>query len=239
MQQKCDGSIVQLFDILFPALEKETIWCPDNSEIVQDGVAPSNLFEGAKSRMTKIRNTTHRKRCIRLDFPGHAHELTFSCYKSLPLLSQEVYCKILGVAIEMARGKHRFDLWAYVFMPEHVHLLIHPRDEIYSISHILQTIKQSTARKAIYYLRRNDPSGLHLLATGQKYSPYHFWQDGGGYDRNIIATETLILAVNYIHANPVRKGLAKSPDDWMWSSAREWSGGVGPVHIDLQNFPIK
>ncbi|RKY06672.1 MAG: hypothetical protein DRP56_06985, partial [Planctomycetota bacterium] len=45
--------------------------------------------------------------------------------------------------------KHGFDIWAFVLMPEHVHLLIYPTDVSYSISAILKSIKQSTARRAI------------------------------------------------------------------------------------------
>ena len=90
-----------------------------------------------------------RKTCKRYDTPGDVHELTFSCYKRRPFLSKDRTCHYLAQAIAMARTKHQFHLWAYVFMPEHVHLLIWPVLSEYSISTILKTIKQSVSRKAI------------------------------------------------------------------------------------------
>ncbi len=60
-----------------------------------------------------------RKRCRRYDEVGHAHELTFSCDRRLPLLSRDRTRHWLIEAIQAARGRTRFDLWAYVIMPEH------------------------------------------------------------------------------------------------------------------------
>jgi putative transposase len=123
-------------------------------------------------------------------------------------------------------------------MPEHVHLIIWPQLEPYSISQILWTMKQSVARKAVNYLQKNNLQGLRWLATGQRDDPYRFWLDGGGYDRNI-KDETLLRAVTYIHANPVRRGLVARPQDWLWSSYRGWAGlGEGPVPIDKASFPL-
>src|SRR6516225_4955404 len=64
-----------------------------------------------------------RKRCRRYNEPGRAHELTFSCYRRLPLLSRDRTREWLIEAIQAARAQERFDLWAYVVMPEHVHIL--------------------------------------------------------------------------------------------------------------------
>ena len=68
-----------------------------------------------------------RKRCRRYDAPGDAHALTFSCYRRLPLLSRDRTREWLVEAIEQARACERFYLWAYVILPEHVHVLIRPQ----------------------------------------------------------------------------------------------------------------
>jgi len=166
--------------------------------------------------------------------------LTFSCYLTRPFLSKERTCQYLVDAINASRAKHDFDLWAYVFMPDHVHLVIHPRQDQYSIAQILRSIKQPVSRRAIEYLRRGNPAGLRLLATGQQDEPYRFWQKGGGYDRNITKVETLIDAMRYIHNNPVRKGLTATADEWRYSSAAYW-GNAGPGHIsiDFDSFPAR
>ncbi len=90
-----------------------------------------------------------RKRCRRYEDPGHSHELTFSCYRRLPLLSRDRTREWLVEAIAEARDRERFDLWAYVIIPEHVHLLIRPRESGYKISRIFWRIKQPVGRWAI------------------------------------------------------------------------------------------
>jgi putative transposase len=144
----------------------------------------------------------------------------------------------LAEAIDGARRRLAFELWAYVFMPEHVHLVIYPKREDYSISRILLAIKQPVSRKAIHYLKSHEPQGLELMATGQQSRPYHFWQKGGGYDRNITRVETLIETMRYIHHNPVRRGLVATAEQWRFSSAGQWEGrGPGPLTIDRDSFP--
>ena len=181
----------------------------------------------------------HRKTCHRYSIPGHAHELTFSCFRGQPFLSFDRTMQYLAETIIRAKLKHEFDLWAYVFMPEHVHLLIWPRNEIYSISETLLSIKQSVSRKAMLYLRKNDARKLKFMATGQRHTRYRFWQDGGGYDRNITSRKTLLSSVDYIHNNPVRRGLVSRPEDWRWSSVREWCGsGTSIIPLNMESFPL-
>ncbi len=180
----------------------------------------------------------YTKRCERWNRAGHAHELTFSCHQGHPFLAKERTCLWLVDSINNARRRHDFDLWAYVSMPNHVHLIVCPRREHYSISSILQSIKQPAARRAIQYLKTGNPEGLRLLAMGQQIRPYEFWQKGGGYDRNIVNVETLIEVVRYIHNNPVRKGLVETPDQWHYSIASEWDNNrAGPILIDRDTFP--
>ena len=179
------------------------------------------------------------KKCKRYNIPGHAHELTFSCYKKRKFLLSNRACQWLIEAIDKAREKHNFSLWAYVLMPDHVHLLIKPTDEEYSISSILKDIKTETGRKAVKYLKENNPSGLKQLSTGQQYRKYRFWQKGGGYDRNLIKEKTLVDSIRYIHNNPVRKQLVDGPGDWYYSSYNCWMNGVDkPVKIDKRTWPL-
>ncbi len=187
-----------------------------------------------------LHENRYTKFCQRWNTPGQAHELTFSCYENRPFLARNRTCDWLVEAITLARGKQDFDLWAYVFMPNHVHLVIWPRREAYSVSGILQTIKHPVSRKAIGYLSGHNPDGLRALATGQKSRPYRFWQKGGGYDRNITQVDTLVQAIRYIHNNPVRKELVDRADGWHYSSAADWEGtGSGPIPLDLDSLPMR
>ena len=172
-------------------------------------------------------------RPVRYNTPGHAHGLTFSCYKNKPFLNSVSIKQILADSINRSRVKHSFEVWAYVFMPEHVHLLIYPWKEIYSISDILKSMKQSSSRRIIGDLRVKKSQRLVHLETGIKGRRYRFWQTGGGYDRNFYTSKEILKQMNYIHNNPIEGGLVESSLDWYWSSARFWeTGEEGPVVVE-------
>ena len=61
----------------------------------------------------------NRKTCKRYDIPGDAHALTFSCFHGQPFLSKDRTRTWLVEALDRARSKHSFHIWAYVIMPEH------------------------------------------------------------------------------------------------------------------------
>ena len=65
---------------------------------------------------------------------------------------------------------------------------------------------------------------------------YRFWQQGGGYDRNFDNVAAAWASVEYIHRNPVRRGLVDCPTDWTWSSAR-WYAGLDGVLIEMDGCP--
>ena len=180
-----------------------------------------------------------RNKYIRFNTPGTPHGLTFSCYQNQKIFKFRRTCECFIQALKKARKKHNFHIWAYVIMPDHVHLLIFPCEGDYSISDILSSIKHSTSKRVINWVKRNRPQYLKNFETEKKHHPYRFWQDGGGYDRNIRNHAELIRFVNYVHNNPVRRGLVNDPTEWYWSSAGAWLLDLkGPVEIDKISFPI-
>jgi putative transposase len=181
----------------------------------------------------------YRKRRRVFNDENHAHELTFSCYHKLPLLDRDRTRLWMIDALVAARQRWNFSIWAYVLMPDHAHLLLFPRSASYSIERISKSIKQSVARRAIEWLRRHAPDFLERLAgttTSDERQKHHFWQPGGGYDRNICSAETAWKSVNYLHLNPVRRGLVEQPEQWEWSSAL-WYSGQEHVRLAMDEFP--
>ena len=172
------------------------------------------------------------------DIYGHARELTFSCYRRMPLLASERSRHWLVDSLTRARTRLRFELWAYVVMPEHVHILLRPLSEAAEVAPILKGIKQGVARKATNYLRANNPGWLERLAVRRPTGrvEYRFWQQGGGYDRNILTPKAARASIEYIHNNPVRRDLVESPTDWPWSSAH-WYAGSDDVLLEMDDLP--
>jgi|SRR5581483_1945468 len=175
------------------------------------------------------------KRRRRYSEPGQPRELTFSCYRRYAFFSRERTCAWFCQALEAARAKFGFQIWAYVVMPDHIHLLVYPGEAATEMSRFLQAVKQPVARQALEYLAAHAPPWLARLTVREGARVRHrFWQPGGGYDRNITSSASLRAMIDYIHANPVRRGLVANILDWEWSSAR-WYAGIRPVKIEMDD----
>ncbi len=167
----------------------------------------------------------HRKKVKHYDVPGDAHFLTLSCYRRYRLLSKDRSRLWFIDALENARSKHGFHLWAWVIMPEHVHLLLWTPDADMKTDKILASIKKPVSYKATRYLKQYAPSFLEKLTVVNANRTYHrFWQPGAGWDQNLYNPPAVHNTIAYIHNNPVRRSLVKEPTDWFWSSARVWAG---------------
>ena len=63
----------------------------------------------------------------------------------------------------------------------------------------------------------------------------YFWQPGGGFDNNAVDPKVILRMIDYIHGNPVRRGLVQRPEDWKWSSAG-WREGKNSLRPDAVDF---
>ena len=107
-----------------------------------------------------------------------------------------------AVVQSLHRGKElgHYELFAYVVMPNHVHVLLGPRVEI---ARITKGIKGVTAREANKILGR----------IGEP-----FWLTES-FDHWIRTDFSFRRVIRYIEMNPVTAGLVGEPEDWPWSSA--------------------
>jgi putative transposase len=87
----------------------------------------------------------HRKLVRHVHEPGDLHEFTFSCYQRRPLLTNDRWRCYLAQNIDEANEQFRIHLIAFVFMPEHVHLLTLPLDAEPAIDRYLAAIKRPTS----------------------------------------------------------------------------------------------
>ncbi len=164
---------------------------------------------------------TIRKTRRRYEIPGEARYLTCSCFHRLPLFDNDRIKDAFTEQLTLTRQRLAFDLLAWVIMPEHFHLLVLPRESL-TISHLLSALKRPFATQVLRRWRELDAPILTRLLD--RSGQLRFWQQGGGYDRNIVSTDELEEKINYIHNNPVRRGLVSKTTDWKWSSARWYEG---------------
>ena len=144
---------------------------------------------------------------------GHYHFITFSCYRRLPYLDSDRARILFEEALEKLRRRHGFYLFGYVLMPEHVHLLL-GEPKLHSLATTLSVLKRETSK----------------LLKGDRP---RFWQTRY-YDFNVFTQDKFVEKIEYIHGNPVTRGLADKPEDWPWSSSRHWSTGE-PGRIEIES----
>jgi len=162
---------------------------------------------------------------------GDLHFLTFSCYWRLPLLGTIRARNLFVQALGMIRERYGFRLVGYVVMPDHVHLLMSepPRS---TPSVVLKALKQRVSRDLQKNQRRVSTTQLQLpFGSGGAGLP-RFWQPRF-YDFNVYSRRKKREKLEYMHANPVNRGLVKNPGEWMWSSFLFYEKGeCGLVLID-------
>ena len=142
------------------------------------------------------------------------HFITFSCFHRLPLLEAPESKNTVEAVLEATRARHQARIYAYVLMPEHIHLLINEPPSIL-VAQFLKAFKQITSRK--------------LRGAREK-----FWQERY-YDSNVHGEDERSEVIRYIHRNPVKRGLVASPGDYPWSSFNHYATGVrGSVEIESE-----
>jgi len=161
----------------------------------------------------------HRKRIKHFHEPGDLHELTFSTYRRKPLLTNDTWRCWLAESIDEACEKENCRLVAFVFMPEHVHLLILPESPgPQTISRFLSRVKRPVSARVKQALQASGSRLLQTLTVRERPGKlsFRFWQEGPGYDRNLNEERTVLASIDYIHENPARRGLCLRAIDWKW-----------------------
>jgi REP element-mobilizing transposase RayT len=164
--------------------------------------------------------------------------MTIVAKDRLPVFQTDAIKRVTCEAIDEARATGNVLLFAYVIMPDHLHLLT---DCPKTSADVVRCVKGLTARRVIDYLKEcNYASSLRKLMHQEwkrKHS-YSLWQQ----EKNVfsIFSEAVFMQkVNYIHNNPVRAGIVDRAIDYRWSSARLWqriSSDDEPLLVDFDRI---
>lgn len=124
---------------------------------------------------------------------GNNRQVCFNCDEDLA-----AYAYWLGKYAEM----YLVDIHAWVFMTNHVHLLVTPRVE-QAVAKMMQSLGRNYVR---YYNHTYKRSGT-------------LWE--GRYKSCLVESgEYLFYCYRYIEMNPVRAGMVNFPGEYPWSSYR-------------------
>jgi putative transposase len=161
---------------------------------------------------------------------GHLHFLTFSCYRRLPFLRTARARDVFVAALAKIRERYHFLLVGYVVMPEHVHLLISEGPKC-TPSLVLKVLKQRVSRDLRKQGRRAPAGQMGLPFKDGAATLPRFWQPRF-YDFNVYSAKKIREKLEYMHANPVKRGLVGNPREWVWSSFNSYEkgeGGLAPI----------
>jgi putative transposase len=153
----------------------------------------------------------------------------------LPVFRTDRFKALACLALDEARKSAGFRLFAYVIMPDHLHVIT---DGARTPADTLRFIKGIVSHRVIEFLKENGyESSLKKIRHESQTRNYRYslWQHHS--DLKLLTSEGFFMQrVGYIHQNPVRLGLVEKPVDYRWSSARLWAGCPGedePLAVDI------
>jgi putative transposase len=135
---------------------------------------------------------------------GETRFLTCGCVGGRRLLQGRAAKAAIVDALRERVDADAIAMHAWVVMGNHLHLLVTPRAAALEDSLALMKTRAAQA----------------IVNAGAV--PDQVWERGGGFDRLIWSDRAYWNVFAYIHMNPVKAGLAATPADWQWSSARDW-----------------
>jgi putative transposase len=156
----------------------------------------------------------------------------------LPVFRTDALKTVACAALDEARRSGSFYLFAYVMMPDHLHVLT---DGARKPSDVLRFTKGIMSRRIIGFLKENSyESSLEKLRHEKQRRDYKYslWEHHSNV--MLLTSESAFMQrVHYTHQNPVRAGLVERAEDYHWSSVRCWNRSMietEPLIVDLEQI---
>ncbi|HHE38394.1 MAG TPA: hypothetical protein ENL20_07450 [Candidatus Cloacimonetes bacterium] len=178
-----------------------------------------------------------RSRFKFVDLENQLYFMTFTVVANIPVFTSSGYMDIIIENFKFYRDNENLKIFYYVIMDNHIHLVGSHHD---NIARIIQSLKKYTAKEILKLLETDSRQWiLYLLKyfkkKYKKESTYQFWQEGS-HPEMIFNLKILNQKANYIHQNPVKRGLVEEEQDWLYSSARNIHGLSNIFEVDQIEF---
>jgi putative transposase len=150
-------------------------------------------------------NKEHGKPKRLKDFPYRGRYRYFITIRSHDFNSLLVHDAVVNKALETLKTvakQERFSIWAYCFMPDHVHLLVEGQDSDADMRHFVSSFKQRTG----YWYKRTH--------NGRLWS-FNY------YEHVLRGDQATVAVAEYIIRNPVRRGMVEHSDSYPYSGSFE------------------
>ena len=161
----------------------------------------------------------------RPDFnPDHLYFITTTAVGRKHLFSRDVIKRILVDNLNLTRILGRIQLFAFVIMPNHIHVIVRCTED-HPVSSFLRDLKSNTAKQIIWqYEAENNErvlDYLKLAARDLEGQTFRVWDDDY-VAKEVLTAKFLKQKLNYIHHNPLQPhwDLVARPEEYVWSTAR-------------------
>jgi REP element-mobilizing transposase RayT len=166
------------------------------------------------------------------------HFVTWSLVDWLPVFSTNRYCRIMADSLAFCRAEKGLLVHAYVVMLTHMHAILSAGNGA-DLSAIIRDLRKFTAKQIVQCLQQDGNSLFDWVfrdaarKDGRPQGSYKVWQSQT-HPETLLSKDFLLQKLEYLHNNPVRKGLVELPEHWTYSSAPFYVLGRqdGPLEID-------
>ncbi len=158
---------------------------------------------------------------------GHIYYITTVVYARRPIFTRPAYVLPLLDSLNYYRYRDNFKIIGFVIMPDHIHLIVWPLGDVW-LDDFMRDFKQFTAmriiRQAKVEERTEDLAAFAQAGEETGRAKHKVWQDSY-WDKNIYSEQFLRQKLSYVHRNPLRAGLVEKPEDYVYSSYRNYALG--------------
>lgn len=167
------------------------------------------------------------------------HFITITIIDWLDLFSKSIYKHIIIDALKYCRLNKELRIHAYVIMTSHIHLIV-SCEYGHILEDIIRDFKKHTSKEFIKAIVEQPESRREWLLNKFSFAAkrikrgvnYKVWKDGF-HPIELATTKMIKQRLNYIHNNPVEEEIVNHPEDYKFSSADNYTGGLGLLDIDL------
>lgn len=174
-----------------------------------------------------------------------AHFVTVTVVEWIDVFTRLNHKTTLINSLKYCQHQKGLEIYAFVLMPSHLHMLCRAK-EGYELSSIIRDFKKFTSKKIIQNIQQEPESrrgwmlDLFAKACGhlKREQEFKVWQDG--YHGEEISTNKFIYQkLNYIHNNPVKDKIVEKPEDYLFSSARNYAVLDSLLEVELIPHQLK
>ena len=158
-----------------------------------------------------------------------AHFITSTVVEWLPIFTTQACCDIVVKSLEYCRQHKELKIYAWVILDNHFHAIVAGP----AVARTIAALRKFTAHEILDQLKAEGREWLlnqlgYFCAAHKQASAHQVWQEGV-HPQSMITDEIMLQKLEYLHNNPVKRGLVAAPEHWRYSSAHEWLPGAIPV----------